>query len=291
MTLMPTIDRYAVLGHPVHHSLSPVIHAAFASQTAQHLTYEAIDVLPEDLESTFTRLPQEGFRGINITVPHKERAWAYAQQHGRLTERAALAGAVNTFAWRDDGLLGDNTDGQGLLNDLQQRHGLNLHGKKILLLGAGGATRGVVLPLLAAQPASLTIANRTAPKAAALAQLFIDHAVQTRLDSCGLEALGHIASTQGAFDLVINATSASLGGEAVILPNGIIKDHGLAYDMMYGKELTPFLAAQKAAGVSHLADGLGMLVEQAAVAFQLWRGILPQTQPVYEALRERLDRN
>lgn len=291
MTLMPTIDHYAVLGHPVHHSLSPVIHVAFATQTAQHLAYEAIDVLPEDLESTFTRLPKAGYRGVNITVPHKERAWAYAQQQGLLTERAALAGAVNTLAWGASGLLGDNTDGQGLLNDLQQRHGLNLHGMKILLLGAGGATRGVVMPLLAAQPSSLTIANRTAPKAEALAHLFVDHAGQTRLDGCGLEALDHIASNQGAFDLVINATSASLGGETVALPPGSLADHGLAYDMMYGKELTPFLMAQKAAGVRHLADGLGMLVEQAAVAFQLWRGILPETQPVYDALRERLARH
>lgn len=291
MTLMPTIDRYAVLGHPVHHSLSPVIHAAFATQTAQHLTYEAIDVLPENLESTLTRLPTAGYRGVNVTVPHKERAWTHAQQHGMLSERAALAGAVNTLAWRDDGLLGDNTDGQGLLNDLQQRHGLNLRDKKILLLGAGGATRGVVLPLLAAQPASLTIANRTVPKAEALAQLFTTHARQARLNGCGLEALDRIADTQGAFDLVINATSASLGGETIALPAGTLADDGLAYDMMYGKELTPFLAAQKAAGIRRLADGLGMLVEQAAVAFQLWRGILPETQPVYDALRERLARH
>ena len=146
MSTIHSIDRYAVIGHPISHSLSPVIHAAFATQTGQHLTYEAIDVAPATLDAMLSQLPATGYRGINITVPHKETAWAYAQQHGQLTERARLAGAINTLAWRDDGLLGDNTDGQGLLNDLQQRHGLDLSGKKILLLGAGGASRGVILP-------------------------------------------------------------------------------------------------------------------------------------------------
>ena len=292
MTLIHPVDRYAVLGHPIAHSLSPVIHAAFAAQTAQHLSYEAIDVVPEQLGATFDRLPHEGYRGVNITVPHKESAWAYVQQHGALTERAALAGAVNTLAWRDAGsLLGDNTDGQGLLNDLQHRHGLNLAGKRILLLGAGGATRGVILPLLAAQPAALIIANRTVAKAQALVQLFADKAGQTQLRACGLDTLGANISDLGACDLAINATSASLSGEAISLPAGTLAANGFAYDMMYGKALTPFLQAQRAAGTQHLADGLGMLVEQAAVAFALWRGITPDTQPVYQSLRERLARH
>ena len=291
MTLIHAIDRYAVLGHPIHHSLSPVIHAAFAAQTMQHLSYEALDVIPEQLAETLQRLPAKGYRGVNITVPHKEAAWAYAQAQGRLSERAALAGAVNTLAWCQDGLLGDNTDGQGLLNDLQQRHGLNLAGQRILLLGAGGATRGVVLPLLAAGPATLLIANRTADKAKTLAQLFSDKAASTLLGGCGLDALPGIVNEAGAFDLIINATSASLGGDSIALPTGVLSANGLAYDMMYGKNLTPFLEAQKTAGIQHLADGLGMLVEQAAVAFALWRGVMPDTQPVYDALRERLARH
>ena len=288
MTAPSPIDRYAVLGHPIHHSLSPVIHAAFAAQTGQHLSYEALDVAPDALVASLTRLPDAGYRGVNITVPHKEAAWAYAQQHGHLSERARLAGAVNTLAWRDEGLLGDNTDGQGLLNDLQQRHGLDLTGKRILLLGAGGATRGVVLPLLAAHPAMLFIANRTADKAAALVDVFAGHAGATQLRACGLDQLATTSHDTGAFDLVINATSASLGGKAIALPTGILAADGFAYDMMYGKTQTPFLAAQQAAGTVHLADGLGMLVEQAAVAFALWRGIAPDTAPVYNALRAQL---
>ena len=290
MTLSPAIDRYAVLGHPVHHSLSPAIHAAFAAQTSQQLSYEAIDVAPDALPVRLQQLPTEGYRGVNITVPHKEVAWAYARQHGRLTERAALAGAVNTLIWSGQDLTGENTDGQGLLNDLQQRHGLNLAGKRILLLGAGGATRGVILPLLAAHPAALIIANRTANKAETLANEFSDKAGNTRLLGCGLDVLKTTINEIGTFDLVINATSASLSGEAITLPEGTLGNDGFAYDMMYGKTLTPFLAAQKAAGIRHFADGLGMLVEQAAVAFTLWRGVSPKTQPVYEALRDRLAR-
>ena len=288
MTLIHPIDRYAVLGHPIHHSLSPVIHAAFAAQTGQHLSYEALDIAPDQLTATLARLPETGYCGVNITVPHKEAAWVYAQQHGRLSERARLAGAVNTLAWTDTGLLGDNTDGQGLLNDLQQRHGLSLAEKRILLLGAGGATRGVILPLLAAKPAALVIANRTADKAVALASLFAGHAGPTNIRGCGLDALSAATEETGPFDLVINATSASLSGESITLPTGTLTADGFAYDMMYGKELTPFLLAQQATGVSHLADGLGMLVEQAAVAFALWRGVTPETLPVYNALRTRL---
>ncbi|MEN9879493.1 MAG: shikimate dehydrogenase [Pseudomonadota bacterium] len=289
--LIHSIDRYAVLGHPIHHSLSPVIHAAFATQTGQHLSYEALDVTPEQFTTTLDRLPKEGYRGVNITVPHKESAWAYVRRHGTLSDRAALAGAVNTIAWAAHGVLGDNTDGQGLLNDLQQRHGLNLTNQRVLLLGAGGATRGVVLPLLVAKPAALVIANRTAGKAETLAQLFAGNVGQTQLTACGLDALSTEINEYGPFDLVINATSASLGGTAIDLPPGTLGSNGFAYDMMYGKAPTPFLEAQKAAGVLHLADGLGMLVEQAAVAFALWRSVTPETQPVYQALRERLARH
>jgi shikimate dehydrogenase len=289
MSTIHSIDRYAVIGHPISHSLSPVIHAAFAAQTEQHLTYEAIDVVPAQLETVLMQLPATGYRGISITVPHKEAAWAYTQHTGQLTERARLAGAINTLAWRTDGVLGDNTDGQGLLNDLQQRHQLDLTGQRILLLGAGGAARGVILPLLAAKPAALVIANRTADKAETLAALFAPHAAATGLAGCGLDALG--THDHHDFDLVINATSASLGGEAVTLPTGTLSADAFAYDMMYGKTLTPFLAAQQQSGIIRLADGLGMLVEQAAVAFALWRGVTPDTGPVYHALRERLARH
>jgi shikimate dehydrogenase len=290
MTTTTPLDYYAVLGHPIHHSMSPQIHTAFAAQTGQALRYSAIDIAPADLESTLKRLPEESFRGVNITVPHKEAAWSFAKQHGTLSERAAMAGAVNTLAWTNEGLIGDNTDGQGLLNDLQQRHGLSLNNKRILLLGAGGATRGVVLPLLATKPATLVIANRTASRANDLANLVTPKAVDTGclLHGCGLDALTEIIRTTGAFDIVINATSASLGGEAIQLPAGTVTPNGIAYDMMYGKVRTPFLAAQSAAGVTHLADGLGMLVEQAAVAFAIWRGVRPETEPVYQALREKL---
>lgn len=292
MTTAAPIDCYAVLGHPIHHSLSPQIHAAFATQTGQVLRYSALDVAPAELAATLARLPADGFRGVNITVPHKESAWAYVAQQGTLTERAAMAGAVNTLAWKTTGLLGDNTDGQGLLNDLQQRHALSLRGKRVLLLGAGGATRGVVLPLLAAAPAALVIANRTAARATELADLFAPKAVAagSLLHGCGLAALPQVVNITGAFDIVINATSASLGGEAIALPPGTITTDGFAYDMMYGKTPTPFLIAQQQAGVTRLADGLGMLVEQAAVAFTLWRGVVPATQPVYDALREQLAR-
>lgn len=286
MNTIPVIDRYAVLGHPIAHSLSPVIHTAFATQTRQHLIYEAMDVAPAQLIATLAQLPTAGYRGVNITVPHKEAVWRYVQQHGQLSERAMLAGAVNTIAWRKEGLFGDNTDGQGLLNDLQRRHGLTLTGQRILLLGSGGASRGVILPLLATNPAVLLIANRTADKAESLARLFAKSAKQTHLAGCGLDTLALLS--RDAFDLVINATSASLGGEAIALPSGIVAPHGFAYDMMYAKTRTPFLEAQRLAGIQHLADGLGMLVEQAAVAFALWRGTCPDTQPVYQALRDRL---
>jgi len=284
------VDRYAVLGHPIQHSMSPQIHTAFAKQTGQHLSYEAMDVPPAALTSRLAQLPDEGFRGVNITVPHKEAAWAYAQAAGHLSERAALAGAVNTLAWTTDGLLGDNTDGQGLLNDLQQRHQLSLGGQRILLLGAGGATRGVILPLLAARPAALTIANRTAARAAGLVTLFAAQAAQAAcvLQSCGLDSLATHIQAHGAFDVVINASSASLSGEAIRLPSAALTPVAFAYDMMYGKTLTPFLVAQQRSGITRLADGLGMLVEQAALAFALWRGIAPDTAPVYQALRAYL---
>jgi shikimate dehydrogenase len=269
--------------------MSPRIHAAFAEQTGQQLSYEAMDVTPDQFVTTLNELPDKGFRGVNITVPHKEAAWVFTKAHGQLSQRAALAGAVNTLVWTATGLLGDNTDGQGLLNDLQKRHGLCLNGKRILVLGAGGATRGVLLPLLGTCPQTLIIVNRTAERAEMLAHQF---AAQGNDANCHLAGYGLDALTSdpalSAFDLVINATSASLNGTVIRLPESTLTPDAFAYDMMYGSDLTPFLAAQQAAGIKHLADGLGMLVEQAAVAFSLWRGVMPETAPVYNALRDKL---
>lgn len=285
-----SINRYAVLGHPIHHSLSPQIHAAYAEQTKQNITYTALDVLASNLFATLSRLPNEGFLGVNITVPHKETAWLYATRNGQLTERASMAGAVNTLAWNKDGLVADNTDGQGLLNDLQERHHLSINNTKILVLGAGGATRGIILPLLNANPTTIVIANRTPERAVALTDVFASNAIKENclLHGCGLEALPDLERTFGPFDIVINASSASLSGETIHLPQNLLKSNGFAYDMMYSSKLTPFLDALVHSADFRYADGLGMLVEQAAIAFAIWRGVHPNTQPVYEMLRKNL---
>ncbi|MFC4159878.1 shikimate dehydrogenase [Chitinimonas lacunae] len=267
-------DRYLVVGHPVAHSKSPFIHAAFARQTGQSLSYDRLDLAPDDFESGLADFFALGGAGCNITVPYKERAAGFAN---RLTERAAFAGAVNTLWLGDEGLVGDNTDGVGLVRDLK-RH-LALRDRRVLLLGAGGAARGVLAPLLAEQPAQLVIANRSADKAAALAELA---AGLGRVESCAYEAL------DGDFDLVINATSASLAGETLPLPEALFSQGGLAYDMMYGQAPTAFLRQAEQLGAAVRLDGLGMLVEQAAEAFRLWRGVQPDTAPVLLALRDSL---
>jgi shikimate dehydrogenase len=227
------------------------------------------------------RFRAEGGRGLNVTVPFKLEAFALAD---RRTPRAEAAGAVNTLALGADGILGDNTDGAGLVRDLS----LNLHcplaGRRILLLGAGGATRGALLPLLDSAPARLCIANRTRHKAVELAQGFAVHAGTTRIDGYGFEALAG-----ERFDLVINATAASLSGELPPLPPGLYADGALAYDMMYGRGQTPFLRAALADGAARVADGLGMLVEQAAESFALWRGVRPDSAPVLAELRRLVE--
>jgi shikimate dehydrogenase len=274
-------DRYAVFGNPIAHSKSPRIHALFAHQTGQDLSYEARLAPLEDFPGAVTAFQASGGRGANVTVPFKEQA--YALTH-RLTPRAEAAGAVNTLAFETDGILGDNTDGAGLVRDLTANLGLNLSDARILLMGAGGAARGVILPLLERRPGELVIANRTASKAEELAAHFRDGFPGFRFATSGLRGGSYQALHGRQFDLVINATSASLGGELPPLPDALFAPDALAYDMMYGRD-TPFLAFARQRG-ARPADGLGMLVEQAAEAFTLWRGIRPDTAPVIAALRE-----
>jgi shikimate dehydrogenase len=262
-------DRYAVFGHPIAHSKSPLIHAAFARQTGQDMTYEAILAPKDGFAASVAAFVAAGGRGANVTVPFKEEAFRLA---GRLSPRAQRAGAVNTLVFGADGSFGDNTDGAGLVADLTRNLHRTLAGGRILLLGAGGAARGVIEPLLDQQPAALVIANRTVNRAQELAQLF-GHDVR----ACGFDAL------DTPFDLVINATAASLAGELPPLSPQLFTPNTLAYDMMYGRE-TPFLAFARAQGAA-TADGLGMLVEQAAEAFYLWRGVRPDTAPVIASLR------
>lgn len=274
------MDRYAVTGHPIAHSKSPQIHTTFAHQTAQDMSYEAILAPLDGFVATVQAFRAEGGRGMNVTVPFKLEAFALADRH---TPRAKAAGAVNTLAFDAAGILGDNTDGAGLVRDLTVNLGCTLASRRVLLLGAGGATRGVLLPLLTEHPALLTIANRTVSKAEELATLFAADAGDTRLSACGFESL---AGQQ--FDVVINATASSLADEVPPLPPGLYADGALAYDMMYGRADTPFMAAARADGAARVADGLGMLVEQAAESFALWRGVQPDGAAVLADLRRQL---
>ncbi len=261
-------DRYAVFGNPVAHSQSPRIHALFAAQTGQDMSYEARLAPLDGFAAAVHAFAAAGGKGANVTVPFKEEAFRLATE---LTPRARAAGAVNTLSFVDGVLAGDNTDGAGLVRDLKANLGCGLAGQRILLLGAGGAARGVILPLLEEHPVSLTIANRTAEKAARLAAVF-------KVEGGGFDRLAG-----RSFDLVINATSAGLAAAALPLPATIFAPGSLAYEMLYGRA-TPFMAQARAAGC-RVADGLGMLVEQAAEAFHVWRGVRPATAPVLVALK------
>jgi len=269
------VDRYAVMGNPVAHSKSPRIHAFFAKQFGHAIEYTAIQVDPGGLAQAVAQFRAAAGKGLNITVPFKLDAFALADQ---LSERARLAGAVNTLKFEPDGrTLGDNTDGTGLVRDLEHNLGVALRGKRILLLGAGGAVRGVLGPLLRHHPGQVVIANRTVVRARDLAELF---APQGSVEACGFDEL------RGQhFDLVINGTSASLQGEVPPLPDTIFARDGFAYDMMYGDRPTAFMDWALRHGAAGAADGLGMLVEQAAESYFVWRGVRPQTRPVIEALR------
>jgi shikimate dehydrogenase len=268
------IDRYAVLGNPIAHSKSPLIHAEFAKQTAQNISYEAILAPLDGFAVTVQDLAVQGFKGANVTVPFKFEAFALCDN---LSDRAFAAGAVNTLTFENGKINGDNTDGAGLINDITLNLGVALQAARILLLGAGGAAQGVLLPLLNEQPASITIANRSLEKAHFMAQkMAAQHAV------CNI-TISNYENLDGQFDVIINATSTGLSDTALPIPDAIFAKNCLAYDMMYGRE-TPFMAQARANG-AQVADGLGMLVAQAAEAFYIWRGVRPQTAPVITALR------
>jgi shikimate dehydrogenase len=276
-------DRYAVFGNPVAHSKSPVIHAEFASQTGEKMKYVAQHVESGEFEKDVWHWFDGGGKGLNITVPFKLEAYELAE---KLSGRARRAGAVNTLYMEDGVLCGDNTDGCGLVNDLLNNLGWSISGKRILLLGAGGAVRGVLEPILAEQPGRLVIANRTVSKAEQLVKDFSDIAGTTELEACSFEA----ASNDGAaFDLVINGTSAGLDNELPPLPDSTVGEESCCYDMLYGRE-TPFLrwAREQSVPSSQLYDGTGMLVEQAAESFFIWRGVHPETKPAIKLLREAL---
>jgi shikimate dehydrogenase len=262
------LDRYAVIGHPVAHSRSPWIHARFAEATGQALEYGRIEATPERFALAVEAFRRSGGRGLNVTLPHKEAAYRLCRSR---SARAEAAGAVNTLVLGEP-LSGDNTDGAGLVRDIEANAGYRLRGRSALLLGAGGAARGVAGALLEAGVARLTIANRTVEKARALAARFPGSA------ACGFAELAG-----ERFELVINATSAGLQDAALPLPAGLFAAGALAYEMVYGRD-TPFLAAARAAG-AQARDGLGMLVEQAAESFLVWRGVRPQTRAVLEELR------
>ena len=277
---MNTPDVYAVVGHPVAHSRSPFIHTCFAEQTGENIRYGTLDVPPQEFERAVGHFRAQGGRGLNVTVPHKERAFVYATV---LSERARRAGAVNTL--RFDGaqaVWADNTDGVGLVRDLSANLGVTLAGCRVLLLGAGGAARGVLGPLLDTGPALLVVANRSVARADALAGRF---AAAGDLRACGLDAIPPLA-----FDLLINATSTSLSGVGLPLTREHLADGALCYDMMYAAEPTVFLRQAIALDAARTADGRGMLVEQAAESFWRWRGKRPRTAPVIEALGAALIR-
>ena len=266
-------DRYAVIGNPISHSQSPLIHTLFAQQTGQDMSYEAIEAPPEGFAATVQRLRAEGYLGCNVTVPFKFEAFALCDQ---LSSRAREAKAVNTLIFRDGEILGTNTDGVGLLADIEKNLGFTLMWKDALLLGAGGAAAGVVWPLFNAGM-GVIIANRTITKARFLAEEF------TGSGTVYARRYEELAGQQ--FDLVINATSSGLSDELPPLPDGLFKPGALAYDMMYGRE-TPFMQFARKQGAAVISDGLGMLVEQAAEAFYLWRNVRPDTGAVLGELRK-----
>ena len=269
-------DAYALFGYPVHHSWSPFIHGMFARQTGQDMVYRLHETPSERFRSEVLAFFSSGGRGINVTLPHKRAA---ADLVNELTPRAQLADAVNTVVRRDELLIGDNTDGAGLLTDLTRNLGLRWTSPRILVLGAGGAARGALEPLLSLQPHLLVIANRTAASAVTLAEEF--------------KELGPVAGCEFAslanqrFDLVVNATSASLRGEVPLIPIGVVDGLTTCYDMAYGVGDTAFVAWARRLGARRAEQGWGMLVEQAAEAFELWRGVRPDTGPVLEALQLR----
>ena len=269
-----TVDRYGVMGYPVAHSRSPVIHRLFAQQTGQELQYELLRVAPEKLEEAVRQFQRTGGKGLNITVPHKRAVFRLVDQ---LSERASTAGAVNTLSFRDSEIYGDNTDGIGLLRDLVVNLGLQLEGANILILGAGGATRGIVGPLLEMQPRKLCIANRTLKRAEDLVERFASHGA---ISACRFDGV----PLNEPFDLIINATSAIHGGEVPPYPGAAISSQTFCYDLSYSQKPTPFCQWALEHGAAQTVMGWGMLVEQAAESFHIWRGVRPDTKPVLKQI-------
>jgi shikimate dehydrogenase len=267
-------DRYALVGHPVHHSRSPLIHTLFARQTGHALTYELIEAQPEEFETAVRGFGAAGGKGLNVTVPHKEAAFALAS---RLGPAAQKAGAVNTLTFEGRALRGDNTDGIGFIRDVTENLGWTIAGMRVLVLGAGGAARGILPPLLESAAREIVLANRTLPRAVELEERF------RPLGAIGVESFEGLAGA-GAFDLVVNATSAGLQGEQPPFPESIVGPSTRCYDLAYARGDTPFVAWARNAGVEHAEQGLGMLVEQAAEAFFIWRGVRPDTKPVIDEL-------
>ena len=272
---MTPIDRYGVMGYPVSHSRSPVIHRLFAAQTGQELRYELLQVAPDKLETAVRQFQRTGGKGLNVTVPHKS---AVVRLCDHLSERAATAGAVNTLSFRDGEIHGDNTDGIGLLRDLAVNHGLSVEGSQILVLGAGGATRGIVGPLLEMQPALLRIANRTIDKAENIAE---DFSHVGAVSACRFD----LVPVTETYDLVINATSAGFKGETPPYPAEAVSCDTFCYDLSYGLTPTPFCEWAREQGAAKSVMGWGMLVEQAAESFHVWRGIRPDTAPVLKQMK------
>ena len=271
---MNTPDQYGVVGHPISHSWSPFIHGLFAKQTDQALVYRLYDIAPENFRAQVLEFFTRGGRGLNVTVPHKEAA---AELANELTMRADRAGAVNTLILNQDhNLIGDNTDGHGLVTDLTKNHGLAITNERLLVLGAGGATRGVIEPLLGLGPTEIVIANRTADRAVNLASLFSDLGA---VRGCGFEDVG-----DDPFDVIINATAAGLSGSVPNVAGSVVASHTVCYDMSYSKTATPFVTWAIEQGCARAHKGWGMLVEQAAESFTLWRGVRPDTEPVFAAL-------
>ncbi len=270
-----SIDNYCVMGNPVAHSKSPQIHAAFAEQTRQEIFYQAILVDEGKFKDAIKEFQRQGGKGLNITVPFKPDAWEASDQMSRRAERAA---AVNTISFNDEGkIAGDNSDGIGLIRDLTINHKLSIKDKNILILGAGGAARGILDPLFDEQADRVVIANRTVSRAEKLVDIFSDRG---DISACGFDEL-----VNSNFDIVINATSASLQGDVPPLPEGLVNKNTCCYDMMYSAADTPFVAWAKAHGAGIALDGLGMLVEQAAESFFIWRGVRPETGLVIKLLR------
>ena len=267
-------DRYCVIGNPIAHSKSPLIHAAFAAATGQDIRYERCLAPLDGFEATVRDLIEQGYRGANVTVPFKLEA---ARLATRLAPRAQAAGAVNTLVFADGEIVGDNTDGPGLVADIVRNAGVALQDKRILLLGAGGAARGALLPLLLQNPRRIVIANRTLATAEKLVQDFAAHASKL--------AVSGFADIEGGFDVVVNATSSSLAADVPPIPASVFHPGTLALDMMYGNKPTVFMDVAASHGAS-VRDGLGMLVEQAAEAFALWRGVRPGTAQVLAAMRQ-----